>query len=308
MSDKDYGRLLSDPFEEHDIEWRVQRSGAMPSGGSGWAIVIAYVTNRAVQQRLDDVFGVEGWENVYQKSEDGKGYLCGLKVKFGDTWVTKWDGAEYTNVEPLKGALSGAMKRAAVQLGIGRYLYNIDEQWVECTPVNSRRDCQHNFINIKVKGQQSGFPAQWATPKLQWWALPSVKAEQLMERMSNSKDLNELRQAFADAHKYATSFNRSDLLKKFSAFKDERKSALEAIKQQELEQERDQVSEAINLQYQKEVDTLRMIPNERSFTLALNKARKALAEKCEEAGVDFSPFEDGLLNLSAERNQDANVQ
>lgn len=223
----DIQKLLADPFEVSDIEWRVQRSGVMQSGG-GWAIVIPYVTNRAIQQRLDDVFNVDGWENVFTETNDKKGYLCGLKVRFGDTWVTKWDASEYTQVEPLKGAISGAMKRAGVQLGIGRYLYNLDEEFVKCTPCNGRSGAKHNYIKLKAKGQQSGVDAEWKTPALPEWAMPSAKAENYIKQIEEAKSLNELKAVFTNAYKYSSSFNRKDLVKKFTECKDKKKVELEA--------------------------------------------------------------------------------
>src|SRR5690606_39028946 len=45
-------------------------------------------------------------------------------------WVTKFDGAENTAVEAVKGGLSDSMKRAAAQWGIGRYLYTLESVWV----------------------------------------------------------------------------------------------------------------------------------------------------------------------------------
>jgi hypothetical protein len=47
-------------------------------------------------------------------------------------WVRKSDGAGETQVEGEKGAISDALKRAAVKWGIGRYLYDLDSPWVPC--------------------------------------------------------------------------------------------------------------------------------------------------------------------------------
>lgn len=114
---------LAEPFPESDIEWRIQRAGE--KNGKIWAMCLAYVTNRAIMERLDNVLGIDGWQNEFKPLEGG-GNLCGISIKFGDEWVTKWDGAENTAVEAVKGGISGAMKRAAVQWGIGRYLYKLD--------------------------------------------------------------------------------------------------------------------------------------------------------------------------------------
>src|SRR5690606_38042070 len=79
----------------------------------------------------------------------------------GDEWVTKWDGAENTEKEAVKGGLSGAMKRAAVQWGIGRYLYQLEEGWA----------------NVHEGGQYSAQTKdkkwfRWDPPALPAWALP----------------------------------------------------------------------------------------------------------------------------------------
>lgn len=114
--------LLKIPFKALDIEWRVQSAGT--TNGKVWAKVLAYVTNRAIMDRLDSVVGPDNWKNEYLPGPQG-GIMCGLSIKINGEWITKWDGAENTNVEAIKGGFSGAMKRAAVQWGIGRYLYNL---------------------------------------------------------------------------------------------------------------------------------------------------------------------------------------
>ena len=102
--------LLKEPFPEADIEWRPQRSG-VKKNGDPYAMTLAYVTNRAVMDRLDDVVGAANWKNEFKASPNG-GIICKLSIKVDDEWVTKEDGAENTKVEAVKGGLSGSMKRA----------------------------------------------------------------------------------------------------------------------------------------------------------------------------------------------------
>jgi len=52
---------LSSPFSSDDIEWRVSRAGIGQKGI--YCHVLAYITARAIQQRLDDVCGPAGWRN-----------------------------------------------------------------------------------------------------------------------------------------------------------------------------------------------------------------------------------------------------
>ena len=95
-------------------------------------MVLAYVTNRAIQNRLDEVCGPMGWRNEYR--EETGGVMCGISIWCSErkTWGTKWDGAEKTDVESFKGGLSASMKRAAVQWGIGRYLYKLESAFAQC--------------------------------------------------------------------------------------------------------------------------------------------------------------------------------
>lgn len=61
---------LKDPFPSDDIEWRVQSSGKK-DGGTLWAMVLAYVTNRAIMERLDDVCGPGNWKNEFRPGPVG---------------------------------------------------------------------------------------------------------------------------------------------------------------------------------------------------------------------------------------------
>lgn len=90
---------------------------------------------RAVQKRLDEVVGAFNWKNVYSLWHDNS-QICGISI-FNDErseWITKFDGAENSDIEPIKGGLSDSFKRAATVWGIGRYLYEIDGVWVEIEP------------------------------------------------------------------------------------------------------------------------------------------------------------------------------
>lgn len=122
--------LLARPFAPADIEWRLQTTIEDQMRG----VAIPYVTNRAIQNRLDDVVGPENWHNDF-KPWHGTGkkeaQICGIAIYFeGRGWIQKWDGAEDSDIEPIKGGLSDSMKRAAVQWGVGRVLYNMDTVWV----------------------------------------------------------------------------------------------------------------------------------------------------------------------------------
>lgn len=159
---------LRKPFASSDIEWRITRSG-VKQNGDVWALCTAYVTNRAIMDRLDDVCGQAGWFNQYAPGPGG-GLLCGISIKVDSEWVTKWDGADNTQIEAVKGGLSGSMKRAAVQWGVGRYLYNVEEGYAKICPENGNGKGIYRGEAKKRDNTKVFFT--WNPPKLPAWALP----------------------------------------------------------------------------------------------------------------------------------------
>lgn len=147
MSDIDFEKL-KDFFSEEDIEWRAQRSDV--KDGKPWAMMLAYIDNRAVMNRLDEVCGPENWWNEYRTAPDG-GVLCGITINTSGGPVTKWDGAGNTEVEAVKGGLSDSMKRAAVQWGVGRYLYCMKATFAE---FSAKGALKMKIINKKTKERE----------------------------------------------------------------------------------------------------------------------------------------------------------
>lgn len=122
-------QALAAPFSNGDIEWRVSATSQDKSKG----LAVPYVTNRAIQNRLDSTVGIDGWQNEFRPRKDGKAQLCGISIYFHEQkqWLTKWDGADDSDFESVKGGLSDSMKRAAVEWGVGRYLYGMTQIWVK---------------------------------------------------------------------------------------------------------------------------------------------------------------------------------
>jgi hypothetical protein len=120
---------LSAPFPVDAIHWRAQlvaeRSGAFTG------LALAYLDARDVQDRLDTVCGPENWQDAYEETGKGR-LLCKLSIRVEGEWITKSDGSGDSDIEGEKGAISGALKRAAVRWGIGRYLYEVGDVWAPC--------------------------------------------------------------------------------------------------------------------------------------------------------------------------------
>ncbi len=165
-------KRLAEPFDLSDLEWRVARAGE--KNGRVWAMILTYITARAIMDRLDDVCGVQGWQTEYR--DIGGALSCGIGIyqesdHVGEDgwWVWKWDGtghlaanAGLDSADAGKGDFSNALKRAGVQWGIGRYLYGLTESFAKI----------HDRGAFKGK-TPDGKWFKWDPPDLPGWALPN---------------------------------------------------------------------------------------------------------------------------------------
>jgi len=112
------------------------------------ANMLCYVDARYVQDKLDEVIGVGNWASDFLEI---KGNLfCRITITFlrddGEVGIiSKMDCGTESNVEKQKGEASDAFKRAAVQFGIGRDLYSLD--------------------NSKYRAEMTEYNGKWYPPK-----------------------------------------------------------------------------------------------------------------------------------------------
>ena len=66
---------LARPFDPAEVKFKPQTV----SGNR--ALAIPYVDARTIMERLDDVFGVGGWQTSYREAKDG--VICTLSVQVG---------------------------------------------------------------------------------------------------------------------------------------------------------------------------------------------------------------------------------
>lgn len=152
MIDANLFAALAAPFPPADVHFKpgvVQGSRAL---------ALAYLDARAVMDRLDEVLSPAGWQDEYTFLGDGS-VVCTLRCRFGSggEWVTKTDvGGQSEQPDAgdrRKAAVSDALKRAAIKVGIGRYLYRLPPVWADYDPQKKR------FVR---------------TPALPAWALPAA--------------------------------------------------------------------------------------------------------------------------------------
>ena len=136
MSENKYFEQFGQPFPVSDVGWRLQYVNKEDLQG----MAVPYLDARAVADRLDAVVGQNNWKDEYTPwhncSVEGKqksSQLCTLYIYDDEKkeWIGKTDGAEDTDIEPVKGGISDAFKRAAVRWNIGRYLYDFNSEKVK---------------------------------------------------------------------------------------------------------------------------------------------------------------------------------
>jgi hypothetical protein len=130
---KELATALAVPFDPGEVRWKPQTV----SKDQKRALAVAYVDARVIQDRLDEVLGVMGWQDSYECLPDGS-VVCRLRIRLGGEWIEKMDvggqSEQPDEGDRRKSAFSDALKRAAVKFGIGRYLYRLEAQWVDYDP------------------------------------------------------------------------------------------------------------------------------------------------------------------------------
>ena len=157
---------LAAPFDPSEVHFK-------PAAVSGnRALAIAFVDARTIQDRLDQVLGVDGWQDDYECLPDGS-VVCRLRLRLGGEWITKVDvgspSEQPDGGDRLKAAFSDALKRVAVKFSVGRYLYRLPSQWVDYDPKKKQ------FVK---------------TPQLSAWALPGKGKGQPASQMPPAKEAN----------------------------------------------------------------------------------------------------------------------
>lgn len=127
-------RALTAKFAADEIEIRILAWSKDRKRGR----IVAYIEGNTVRNRLDSVLGVDGWNADYT-AIPGKdaAVVCDLfigKVGMkpdGSPVVTQIKKSNIGTGDDYKAACTDALKRAAMELGMGRYLADCPEIWVD---------------------------------------------------------------------------------------------------------------------------------------------------------------------------------
>jgi len=110
---------LAAPFEEKDLKHRPGRAG----------MTFTYADVRAIDGRLDEVFGTMGWSFSWDLVDAATAVVRGRLIVTHEGVSKTIEEAGYPNAagrdeEPIKSSVTDSRRRAAAALGIGRSLYS----------------------------------------------------------------------------------------------------------------------------------------------------------------------------------------
>lgn len=134
---KEIQEALAAPFQPEEIDFLPR------TPQNGRALALPYIGARSVMQRLDAVVGPENWSFDFEVITPPGGVGTWVKGRLTVLGITKCDAGEGGDEEePLKSAVSDALKRCAVHFGVGRYLYYLPKLWA---PYDSTR---RRFVEV----------------------------------------------------------------------------------------------------------------------------------------------------------------
>lgn len=148
LYNKESHKLLSTPFPVDGLKFRPGPTNKQKT----MAIPLTYIDQRDAIERLDDVLGPENWQCTYMS--EGTRLTCSISVMTEHGWITKSNGAGDTDIEEVKGGYSDAFKRAAVLLGVGKYLYDMKLGWFPIENNRFTERVQHE-IRESIKGVEN---------------------------------------------------------------------------------------------------------------------------------------------------------
>jgi len=116
MSKQIFDRLFA-PFRDEDLDWRYWNYEQVARNDNHR--VVPFLRVMAIRKRLDEVLGPQNWQQVI--TPGGTSVACSLRIRIDGEWIVRDNVADQSaNV---------ALTRAAADLGIGRYLYELPEMF-----------------------------------------------------------------------------------------------------------------------------------------------------------------------------------
>ena len=137
---------LNTPLTIEEIDFRVQSVNK-----GGYATILAYKDARVDMNRLDAVYGVDGWQKKYDVINGNLFCSIGIYSDRLKEWIWKQDVGTESNTEKEKGQASDAFKRAGFNLGIGRELYDYPLIQIKLTDLEFDKNTFKATFGFKLK-------------------------------------------------------------------------------------------------------------------------------------------------------------
>jgi hypothetical protein len=201
--------MLDEKFSANRIDWLMEWRMFNPAY-SQFIAANPYIKSRYVFSRLDLLFGKNGWSTTI-KYPNTYGDSFGLVAEMNIEGLgTRSDGSNAGDNEPMKSAVTGALKRCAMQFGIGRYLYELGQCSGEITDKND-----YDYIYYHKKTKERFY---WKRPILPEWALPTesdpIGVDEVIDISFYYSVANSAaKEYFASIAKNPTSYTKGDVWK-----------------------------------------------------------------------------------------------
>lgn len=205
--------------KEIPYNWRIQSI----SRDGKKAQCVAYIDARQAMDLLDDVVGAGYWQDKYRtitvqyKSEttDEKGkttggsrdqLVCSVGIKVDGEWVWKEDTGSESDIETEKGLFSDAFKRACVKWGVGRFLYDMDIEWVNIVDRNPVDDAGKRIWDLTeyIENRKNARKGKNGVSKVSTDTISRIKsAVETINMVKTVDELEKVMVALIESKKYA---------------------------------------------------------------------------------------------------------
>ena len=152
---------------------------------AGKIMCVPYIDRQLVINRLNDVMGSDGWQFDVKPETDGS-KTGTISLLLNGEWISRSDTGKATAIEGEKGGTSDALKRASTHFGIGIYIYNLGNKWInskpgkngKAQPINDAGKFLHgDQVSAHLNGlsTEQGAIAQLLTLQPELWKREEIK-------------------------------------------------------------------------------------------------------------------------------------
>jgi hypothetical protein len=183
---------LSKPFPPNCVEWVILNAKDIQDGNDFWVYAIAspYIQKESAEDRADQVFGSNNWENDFTMPDEHGRFVYWIEYEWnGKTTIKKAGGSVDMDAEggfndsDFEIALSYAEKRAWQKVGIGRYLKLVKAKKV-VTKLDFEAGWERYSFKSKWQKKKQGKPKYIQF----YWKTPSLPNKALPEKFRNKQD------------------------------------------------------------------------------------------------------------------------